>query len=76
MSQDTKRPRRRTARHVGFGILNPWGDMWTSEVFSTQEAARDHLAAFWRGSSSPPDLTRYRIVRARQVAHYVGEVEP
>ena len=48
-----------------FGILNPWGDVWTPDTFDTEEAAREHLRDFW---SQPgfgrkyQDVTRFKVV--------------
>ncbi|MEH2501271.1 hypothetical protein V1290_000082 [Bradyrhizobium sp. AZCC 1578] len=72
MAKD-KRPK--TASNTGYGILNPYGDMWTSEVFSTEGQARGHLERFWRTVPGGSDLSKYKIVRARQVAHYVGDIQ-
>jgi len=69
----SKRPK--TATITGYGILNPYGDMWTPEVFSTIGGARGHLERFWHFQPGQ-DLSKFKIVRARQVAHYVGEVDP
>lgn len=63
-----KKPRS-TAREV-YGILNPYGDVWTTETFDTEEAARKHVRDFWH---SMPD--GYRIVRARVRVSYIGEVD-
>lgn len=69
----TKRPK--TSSTVGYGIINPYGDMWTSEVFDTPGQAKGHLERFWQNINGT-DLTKFRIVRAKQVAHYVGELDP
>lgn len=68
-----KRPK--TASHTGYGIMNPYGDMWTSEVFATPGQAKGHLERFWSGADGQTDLTRFKIVRAKQVAHYLGDVQ-
>lgn len=57
----------------GFGIVNPYGDMWTTDVFRSPEAASEHLADFWRGSPEK-DLSRYRIVKAKVRTSFVAEL--
>ncbi len=65
---DQKKPKG-TARE-GFGILNPYGDMWTTEIFATEAEAREYVKRFWSGvrRAKPFD---YRIVRARQRTTFV-----
>jgi len=46
-----------------WGILNPYGDLWTYEVFETPAEARKHIADFWRDIYGNHDLTKYKIVR-------------
>lgn len=58
--------------HNGYGIVNPYGDMWTSTIFPSAHQAREHLRDFWSGVKGH-DLSKYRIVWARQSAHYIRE---
>lgn len=44
-----------------WGILNPYGDLWTYETFRTPAAAMAHVASFWRGINH--DLGAYKAVR-------------
>jgi hypothetical protein len=53
------------ARGEAWGILNPYGDVWTYDTFQTERAARDHLMAFWRNFTAPPDTSEFKIVRVR-----------
>jgi hypothetical protein len=60
----------------GYGIVNPYGDMWTVEVFPTEKQARDHLERFWAsGEHGTTDLSRFKIVHAKQTTSYVDDVQ-
>lgn len=48
-----------------FGVLNPWGDIWTSETFTSEAKARKHIEDFWRGIDDAGDLTRFKVVPVR-----------
>lgn len=61
MSERKPKPARGTA----FGILNPWGDLWTYETFRTREAAARYVASFWAGNPSAPDLSKFKVVPVR-----------
>ena len=61
-----KERRPKTAYRDGFGILNPYGDFWTSDIFETVDKAREHVRQFWLGCNPAQDIGRYKIVRARQ----------
>ena len=54
-----KKLRQATGR--AFGILNPCGDLWTYETFRDERAARDHVEAFWRGTTTM-DTSRFKVV--------------
>lgn len=56
---DSKKPQ--PYSRTALGILNPWGDVWTSTVFDSEEAARGYLESFWAGNPNA-DLSRYRFV--------------
>jgi hypothetical protein len=36
-----------------WGILNPYGELWTHQTFPTERAARDYVDAFWRWPGAP-----------------------
>jgi len=73
MAKKAKKPPTRPAMQSchGYGIVGPYGNMWTSEVFSTPERARAHIANFWKGIKH--DTSKYRIVWARQAAYFIRE---
>ena len=53
----------RTYEATAYGILNPWGDLWTYECFESEAEAREHVEAFWRDiSGTPSDLDKFTIV--------------
>lgn len=35
------------ARGKAFGILNPYGDLWTYDHFPNEGAAREHVRSYW-----------------------------
>lgn len=76
MSKKTKkavRPKRpKLTSHNGYGIVSPYGDMWSSHIFPTREAAKAHIRDFWQGVKGH-SLKGYRIVWARQAAHFIRE---
>lgn len=48
-----------------YGILNPYGDVWSPDTFSTIALAERHVREFWRGVSNPPNFAKFKIVRVR-----------
>lgn len=60
------------ARRDGFGIVGPYGNVWSIDVFDTPSQAERHLADFWRGIDR--DLTKFKIVRVRASIAYLGEI--
>lgn len=48
-----------------FGILNPWGDIWTSETFKSEAEARKHIEDFCRLIDDAGSLTRFKVVPVR-----------
>jgi hypothetical protein len=61
---EAKRPK--PARGKAWGILNPYGDLWTYETFSTAEAAEAYVRLFWKGvRTAPQDLTRFKPIRVK-----------
>jgi len=57
--------RPKPARGKGFGILNPFGDLWTYHWFDTEADARRFIADFWRGNQSAPDLDKFKVIPVR-----------
>ena len=59
---------RRAFRHVPsyplFGILNPWGEFWTHETFTSEIAAQRHIDAYW---PAPDDRKGFIVVPVRVV---------
>ena len=50
---------------IAWGILNPWGDVWTTNTFETEEAARAHVREFWARFPEQRDLTKFKPVRVK-----------
>lgn len=54
-----------------FGILNPWGELWTDDTFLSEAEAREHVRTFWKRSgfpdttSNPRELAKFKIVPVR-----------
>jgi len=65
----TKKPQ--TASGDCYGILNPYGDMWTYRSFETEAEARAFIKNFWR--DDPGDISRFKVVRARFRASYIAD---
>ena len=64
----TKSNKPKAVTREAWGILNPWGDLWSYEVFDTAEAALEHLEAFWRKpgfKDEHRDTSKYRIVKVK-----------
>lgn len=43
-----------------FGILNPYGDIWTPDTFDSPEEAEEHVAEFFKGIET--DLTMFKVI--------------
>jgi len=72
----TKVKKPKPARGRAFGILNPWGDVWTYETFETEGEARAYIAAFWlHPGFGPQDLSKFKVVPVRVVVSVVREPE-
>lgn len=56
------KPYRSTSR---FGILNPYGDIWSPETFDTEAEAMAYVEQFWRDTKGVTDLSRFKPVRVR-----------
>lgn len=52
------------AEGEAWGILNPYGDLWTHRTFASEKAAAQYVRDFWRGISVEKigDLRRFRPV--------------
>jgi hypothetical protein len=46
------------AEGEAWGILNPYGRLWTHNTFPSEDAARRHVEAFWRGNPNAGDYVR------------------
>lgn len=52
------------ARRDLFGILNPFGDVWTTDTFETKAQATRYVADFWR-TTKDIDLAQFKVIRVR-----------
>jgi hypothetical protein len=63
------------ARGEAWGILNPYGDLWTYETFESEDAVKAYVKRFW--SDFPPssrgDLTKFKPVRVRVTVSVLPE---
>lgn len=55
---------RETYVRNGIAIINPYGGIWTGDIFQTPEEARAYLERFWKGTNS--DLSRFKLAIASQ----------
>lgn len=46
-----------------FGILNPWGQVWSVNTFDTSEEASRYLARFWGDQKNAVDLAKFKVSR-------------
>jgi len=46
----------------GLAIINPYGGVWTGEIFQTKEAAMLHLTDYWKGNNDR--LGEYKLAVA------------
>lgn len=59
--KEAKRPK--PARGEAFGILNPYGDLWTFDHFPNEAEARALIKAFWEQPGfGPCDLTKFKVI--------------
>jgi hypothetical protein len=60
--------RPKAATRDGWGILNPFGDMWTHHLFSSPEQAKKHFDLAWAGvaGATRPEWSDYKAVWCRQ----------
>lgn len=68
-----KKKRPRANGHNGYGIVSPYGDMWTSTIFNTADQAKAYVKDSWKDIKGNHDVSKYRIVWARQTARYIRE---
>lgn len=47
-----------------YGILNPYGDVWSPETFDSMDAALKHLTKFW---GPRDDLSRFTVIPVRVI---------
>lgn len=59
-----KQRRPKGAQGEAWGILNPYGDLWTWQTFGTPEQAMQHVAHFWR-TTKDMDLSKFKPVRVK-----------
>lgn len=60
----SKKPKPATGE--AWGILNPYGDLWTRKTFDTEEAARQHVRAWWSWNpEAGGDLSKFKPVRVK-----------
>lgn len=52
-------------RHKAFGILNPFGDVWSPHWFDRAEDAERYIRSFWSGVKNPPDPAAFKVVPVR-----------
>lgn len=53
------------ARGEAWGILNPYGDLWTWQTFDTPELAISYVERFWRDIKTAHELSRFKPVRVK-----------
>lgn len=45
-----------------FGILNAFGDFWTTKTFQDEAEAEDYKELFWSKIENPPDMSKHKVV--------------
>lgn len=66
----------KSTSRTGWGIVSPYGQMWTTEIFQTEEEAGDYIKRFWAGVKNAPELSKFRIVRAKTTTSALLSQEP
>ena len=57
----TKKPK--GAKGEAWGILNPYGDLWTHETFKSEAAALEYVRAWWSWDrEGGGDLARFKAI--------------
>ncbi len=54
-----------------YGILNPYGDIWTADTFSTAEEAKRRVTEFW-AFDPRRDLSMFAVVPVSVIVSVVG----
>lgn len=72
MAKAPKKPKPYKMRR--FGIISPYGDVWTCQTFDSREAARQHVADFWKDIGGA-DLSRYMVARVEVTVRVVKGAE-
>ena len=49
----------------GIAIINPYGGIWSNEIFDTPEAALAYLKSFWRNVPNH-DIGKFSLAMATQ----------
>ena len=62
MSDAIRDPIEPRTEHTLFGILNPYGQFWTHETFTTPEKARDYIETFWARNANKPDTSKFEVI--------------
>lgn len=70
MPLQPKRPKPKRVQR--FGILNPYGDLWTHSTFETEHAAQMHVVIFWRGDKNV-DVSKFRVVPVRVTVSVIAK---
>lgn len=72
MARRRAAPKRPTPyRSRRYGILNPYGDIWSPVTFATIEEAKSRIADFW--SFDPRhDLSQFSVVPVRVTVSAIG----
>lgn len=55
----------KAATGEAWGIINPFGDVWTYDTLKTPEAAEEYVRWFWAGTKDGPALDTFKPVRVR-----------
>lgn len=71
--------KRKTYTRRGFGILNPWGDLWTGTVFDNEAEARIYFDRFWSSpgfEKADKDFSKYKVVPVSSTTQVVNPPPP
>lgn len=44
-----------------FGILNPYGEIWSSHTFGTEAEGKEYVDRYWNGQP-PHELKKFKVV--------------
>ena len=61
-SKDKMKKNKTIKSFKSFGILNAYGDFWTTETFKTKLEANKYMEKFWDGVERKPDMSKHKIV--------------